>query len=175
MIDGREVTGVGSDMWNPNSPKSQSLYDKPDAVQLRSDNLEALAVFYGSLATAGEREQFVSALLGRMDGKAYLAVTYFVVCVLWKIGLLREALERAKAKLPQGEIKVFGVSNTLMLFNGLLRYRHPDFTPEMLDDIEKFLEGMNEHPFRIPEKIAAIRTARLLGSESVTSNSSSNI
>src|SRR5258708_2929482 len=101
--------------------------------------------------------------LGRMDGKAYLRITYFIVCVLWKIGKLREALEKAKAELPQGEINVFGLSNTLMLFNGLLRYRYPDFTNDMLDEIEKFLNGLNEHPFQIPEKIAVIRTARLMG------------
>lgn len=103
------------------------------------------------------------ALLSRMDGKAYLRVTYFIVCVLWKIGRLREALERAKAQLTQGEIKMFGLSNTLMLFNGLLRSRYPDFTNNMLDDIEKFLLGLKEHPFQILEKIAAIRTARLMG------------
>jgi hypothetical protein len=68
----------------------------------------------------------------------------------------------AKAHLPQGEIKAFGISNTLMMFNGLLRYRHTDFTNEMLDDLEKFLIGLNEHPFQIPEKIAAIRTLRLI-------------
>lgn len=51
-----------------------------------------------------------------------------------------------------------------MLLNGLLRYRHPDFTNEMLDDIERFLVGLKKHPFQIPEKLAAIRTARLMAS-----------
>ena len=119
--------------------------------------------YYGRLTTAQEQGQFAEALLSRMDGRAYLRVTYFIVCVLWKIGKLREALEKAKAQLPQGEIKVSGLSNTLMLFNGLLRHRYPDFTNDMLDDIEKFLLGLKEHPFQIPEKIAAIRTARLMG------------
>ena len=49
-----------------------------------------------------------------------------------------------------------------MLFNGLLRFRYVDFTNEMLDEIERFLDGLNEHSFQIPEKLAAIRTARLL-------------
>jgi hypothetical protein len=163
VVKGHEMTGVGNDSWNPNSPKNQSISDDPDAAELRSDNLEAIMAFYGRLATAEEQAQFAAALLGRMDGKAYLRVTYFIVCVLWKIGRLREALERAKAELPQGEIKVFGLSNMLMLFNGLLRYRYTDFTNDMLDDIEKCLFGLKEHPFQIPEKIAAIRTARLMG------------
>jgi hypothetical protein len=58
-------------------------------------------------------------------------------------------------------MKAFGLSNTLMLLNGLLRYRYPDFPNEMLDEIERFLNGMNEHSFQIPEKIAAIRAMRL--------------
>ena len=160
-IDGREITGVGTDSWNPNSPNNQSISPNPDACDLRSDNLDALIAFYQDLS-ANEKEQFASALLARMDGKAYPPVTYFIVCVLWKIGRLKEALEKAKASLPQGEIKVFGLSNALMLLNGLLRYRHPDFTNEMLDDIERFLIGLKEHPFQIPEKLAAIRTTRLM-------------
>ncbi|MBZ5493867.1 MAG: hypothetical protein LAO76_23350 [Acidobacteriia bacterium] len=163
IVNGREMTGVGNDSWNPNSPKNQSISNDPNASQLRSDNLEALLVFYDRLVTPHEQDQFVKALIARLDGKDYLRVSYFIVCVLWKVGHLQEALERAKAELPQGEIKVFGLSNTLMLLNGLLRYRYPDFTNSMLDDIEKFVHGLSEHPFQIPEKIAAIRTARLMG------------
>ncbi|MGA2725894.1 MAG: hypothetical protein ABSG79_26235 [Bryobacteraceae bacterium] len=49
----------------------------------------------------------------------------------------------------------------LMLLNGLLKYRHPDLTNQMLDDIERMTHGLNEHPFLIPAKIAAIRASRL--------------
>jgi hypothetical protein len=89
-------------------------------------------------------------------------VSYFIVLVLMKIGRFKVALENAKSKLPQGDISTFGLSNVLMLLNGLLRYRYADFTNEMLDEIERFLDGLNEHSFQIPEKLAAIRTARLL-------------
>jgi len=157
----REITGVGTDSWDPSSPKNQSIYSNPDVCDLRSDNLDALMAIYSGLSTP-EKDQFALALLARMDGKAYLPVTYFILCALWKIGRLKTALEKAKATLPQGEIRVFGLSNALMLLNGLLRYRHPDFTNEMLDDIERFLVGLKEHPFQIPEKLAAIRTARLM-------------
>jgi|GEM_PF-1965373 len=167
-ISGREMVAFGGDGWNPNSPKNQSISDNPDTCDLRSDNLEALMAFYDRLSPA-EKEQFVSALLTRMDGKVYLAVSYFIVLVLWKVGRLKDALEQAKSKLPQGEISVFGLSNVLMLLNGLLRFRYPDFTNEMLDDIERFLDGLNEHPFQIPEKLAAIRTSRLLQPREKTS------
>lgn len=160
-IDGREMTGVGTDSWNPISPKNQSISDTPDSCDLHSDNMEALMAFYERLSPV-EKEAFASDLLARLDGKAYLPASYFIVLMLWRIDRLREALEKAKSSLPQREISVFGLSNVLMLFNGLLRYRHSDFTNEMLDDIERFLDGLNEHPFQIPEKLAAIRTARLL-------------
>jgi hypothetical protein len=166
-IQGREMVGVGTDSWNPNSPKNQSISDNPDAVELRSDNLNALLTLYERLPSSNEKDQFVAALLHRINkDKGYLPVTYFIVCVLWKTGKLSEALEKAKAELPQGEIKAFGLSNTLMMLNGLLRYGHPEFTTDMLDDIEKFVHGLREHPFQIPEKIAAIRAARLVGPQS---------
>jgi hypothetical protein len=160
-VDGREMTGVGTDSWNPNSSKNQSICGNPDTCDLRSDNLEALLAFYERLSPV-EKERCASALLTRIEGKAYLPVSYFIVLVLWRIGRLKEALEKAKSNLPQGEISVFGLSNVLMLLNGLLRYRHRDFTNEMVDDVERFLDGLNEYAFQIPEKLAAIRTARLL-------------
>jgi hypothetical protein len=160
-LNGMDIVGVGNDGWNSNSATNQSISDNPDTCEIRSDNVEALMAFYERLSLA-EKDQFAAALLARMDKGAYLAVSYFIVLVLWRIGRLREALEAAKSKLPQGEIGVFGLSNVPMLLNGLLRNRYPEFTNEMLDDIERFLDGLNEHPFQIPEKLAAIRTARLL-------------
>lgn len=161
VIDGIEMVGVGADSWNPNSPKNQSISNKPGACDLRSDNLEALMAYFERLS-ASEREQFATSLIARIGDKTYLPVSYFIVLVLMRIGRLKDALENAKAKLPRGEISVFGLSNVLILLNGLLRYRHPEFTNTMLDEIEKFLDGLNEHSFQISEKLASIRTARLL-------------
>lgn len=59
--------------------------------------------------------------------------------------------------LPEDDRKIFGLSNAQIMVNGPLRYRHPDFTPDMLDTIERFLQGAQEHSFSIPQKIAAIR------------------
>jgi hypothetical protein len=82
--------------------------------------------------------------------------------MLWKIDHLSDALKKGRS-LPENEIKVFGLSNILYMLNGLLRYRHPDFTPEMLDQIESFVHDFKkESAFLILEKIAAIRSARLL-------------
>lgn len=163
VYEGRMVTRFGQDSWNPDSPKNQSVVENPDAGVIHSDHLSALLTFYQRLSAEDEREQFASALLDRLDAdKGYLRVSYFIVCVLWKIGRLSDALQKA-SRLPENDIKDFGLSNVLYMVNGLLRYRHTDFSPDMLDQIERFLHALKkEHPFYIPEKIAAIRAARLL-------------
>jgi hypothetical protein len=159
---GKAMRGVGSDSWMPDSPENQLIAQDPESASLSSDNLDALIRVYESYESDDERERFVKALLDRLEpGRGYLSVSYFIVCVLWKAGFLSQALEKAKRDLPIGETKVFGLSNVLMLFNGLLRYRHNDFTSSMLDEIERFAHGLDEHTFLIPEKIAAIRAMRL--------------
>jgi hypothetical protein len=116
VVDGHEMPSFGGDSWQPNSPKNQSLYVKPEDVELRSDNFESLMAYYARLSKE-ERKRFEAALLDRIDpDPGYLRLTYFIVCALWKVGKLPEALGRAKARLPQGVMKAFGLSNTLMMF-----------------------------------------------------------
>jgi hypothetical protein len=159
---GFPMIGMGTEMWRPNSPVNQEIADDPEAAELRSDNLAVLVAYHERLQSYRDRERFATALLERLHpDRGYLRVSYFTVCVLWKIGEFNAALGQAQSSLPQAEIKDFGLSNVLMMLNGLLRYRHPDFTPHMLDQIERFVHGLNEHPFQIPQKIAAIRATRL--------------
>lgn len=163
VYGGWGFTGVGTDSWNPGSPANQLIVSDPDAALLKSDNLEALTNFHRGLSSDDERGRFVKALIDRLDDKkGYLAVSYFIVAVLWRVGSLPDALQKAKRDLPVGESRVFGLSNILMLLNGLLKYRHPDFTNQMLDEIERLIHGLDEHPLLIPAKVAAIRASRLL-------------
>lgn len=177
--NGRDGGGLGSlyllyrgevrssfcgDSWTPHSPANQEIADDPQDATLRSDNLDALLAIFARVVTDDERERFTNALLGRLDeDKGYARVAYLIVCALWKIGLLEEALEAAKFGLRENDIRTHSLSNVLMMFNGLLRYRHPDFTSQMLDALERFLRGSDEHAFRIAQKIAAIRARQLLG------------
>jgi hypothetical protein len=162
VYNGHAFTGVGSDSWTPTSPANQLNVADPEAAALKSDNLDALVGFYERLPSNEEKDRFAKALLDRLDSKrGYLSVSYFIVCVLWRTGRLTEALEKAKRDLPENEQKVFGLSNVLMLLNGLLKYRHPDFSNQMLDDVEHLTHGLAEHTFLIPAKIAAIRASRL--------------
>jgi hypothetical protein len=163
MYKNRAFTGVGTDSWTPNSPLNQLIVSDPEAASLQSDNFDALLRFNKRLSSDVEHARLVTALLDRLDAKrGYLSISYFIVCVLCYLGHLDEALRKARHDLPEGDDKMFGLSNALMLLNGLLKYRHPDFTNEMLDEIERLTHSLGkEHLFQIPAKIAAIRASRL--------------
>lgn len=79
--------------------------------------------------------------------------------MLFRIGRLPDALQTAKRDL-QGD-GALGFSDLLRLLDGLLRFEHPAFTPDLLDEVERFVEGIQEHTFNIRERIAAIRAFRL--------------
>lgn len=163
LYRGKAMSSFGGDSWTPHSPVNQEIAADPQDAVLRSDNLDALQAIFARLTTDDEHERFNNALLDRLDeDKGYARVAYLIVCMLWRMGLLEEALEAAKFGLLENDMQTHGLSNVLMMFNGLLRYRHPDFTPLMLDTLERFLQGSEEHPFRIPPKIAAIRARRLV-------------
>ena len=158
---GHAFPGVGSDSWTPNSPLNQIIVADPESASLRSDNLDALVGFYKTLSD-DDQARFVAALLDRLDStRGYLAVSYFIVAVLWRIGFLGDALRKARQSLPAHEQRVFGLSNVLMLLNGLLKYLYPEFTSEMLDEIERLIHGLDEHCFFISNRVAAIRASRL--------------
>jgi hypothetical protein len=162
IYQGHSFIGVGGDSWTPNSPLNQVIVSDPETASLKSDNLEVLVAFYRGLDSDDERTRFVRALLDRLNAnRGYLAVSYFIVAVLWSVGSLAEALQRAKRDLPENETRVFGLSNVLILLNGLLKYRYPDFTNQMLDEIERMTQGLKENAFLIPAKLAAIRASRL--------------
>ena len=163
VVEGREVKQFAGDARLMQATENQEVIADPNKAQLRSDTLDALLALHAQLATVDERSRFAVALLSRLDAdKGYARVAYLIALVLWRTGELEQALEAAMIGLPEDDRKEFGLSNVLMLLNGLLRYRHSDFTFEMLDTIERSLQGSKEHAFRIPQKIAAIRAQRLL-------------
>ena len=163
VMAGKEIKQLGNDMRVMQGTTNQEIVSNPGTAEVKSDNLDALLALHARLATDDERACFANALLNRLqDDRGYACVAYLIVLVLCKIELLGEALEAAMFGLAENDRKDFGLSNVLMMLNGLLRYRHPDFTSDMLDTIERFLQGSQEHSFRIPRKIAAIRAQRLL-------------
>jgi hypothetical protein len=55
----------------------------------------------------------------------------------------------------------YGLSDALGLINGLLKYEHPSFSDNELDFIDQFISNVEEHTFRLGEKINSIRSFRL--------------
>lgn len=153
-------TGVGTELREADSPKNQSIVPDPDKVTIESDNATALLKLYGKLDREEQKSHFVEALLERLSKKnEYAPIGYFILYVLFQIGHLQQALEKAKQDL-RGD-PAYGFSDLLRLLDALLRFKHPQFDSGSLDEIERFTEGLTEHAFRIRERLAAIRTTGL--------------
>jgi hypothetical protein len=155
-INSREIKGVPNSCREADSPKNQSLA----SGTISSDNASTLISFYNSLSSDEDKQTFSSCLLNRLSkASEYSDIGYFIFYISFKTGKLSEALPIAKKDLF-GD-KKHGFSNLLMIVDGLLGCEHTSFSDNDLNEIEKFVHGLQEHPFRIPEKINAIRTLRV--------------
>jgi len=157
---GQAMIAVGTEWRRVDSTERQSIVPDPEQAAIESDNAAALINLYRGLGTDEERSRFVDALLRRLSrGTEYAPVGYLILLVLIRIGRLSDALRRARQDL-QGDGE-FGFSDLLRLLDGLMRFEHPAFTSDHLDEVERFVEGIREHTFGIRERIAAIQAFRL--------------
>ncbi len=168
MYKGQPVRGIGTEGRQTDSPQNQSIILDPEQSLIESDNAAALLNLYQRLRDdAGgsdeKRSQFVAALLKRLSRNTeYAPVSYLILLVLFRIGRLPDALHTAQSNLQKDS--AYGFSDLLRLLDGLLRFEHPSFTLELLDETERFVEDIEEYAFRIQERIAAIRALRLTNS-----------
>jgi hypothetical protein len=161
--DGRSDLQIPGDSWVINTARNQEIAETAEQNVIKSDGLEALLTIYARHNTADEHERYIHALLSRLqEDRGYAKVAYLIVMALWKVGQLGEALDAAIFGLPEDDQRNFGMSNVLMLLNAMLRFQHFQFTDDELDTIERFIQNSGEHPFRIPQKIAAIRASRII-------------
>jgi hypothetical protein len=152
---GRNFKGVGTDWRESESPKQQSIVHDPANAKIESDNGAILIKYYNTLGQE-QKMEFIDILLSRMyRDNAYSSIGYFFLYVCYRLGLLDGVLTRAKESL-KGD-SAYGFSDLLRLLDGFLKYEYPNFTSEHLDVIEKFIEGLDDHTFRIPERVRAIR------------------
>jgi len=157
--------GVAEDCREADTPKNQSLVLKSENADISSDNADALLNLFNSLKTQTDQNSFVDALLKRLSKNTeYASVAYLILFVFFRLGKLPEVLRKAKKDLRKDE--TYGFSDFLIILDGLLRFHHYCFTSELLDEIERFVEGLDESTFRIRERIAAIRAFRLANPES---------
>jgi hypothetical protein len=177
---GQTTRGVGTEWRIADSPENQSIILDVDTAKIVSDNTTALLKLYRKLRDDEERERFVAALLKRLSRSTeYAPVGYLILLVLFRIDRLSEALNTAKRDLHKDG--AHGFSDLLRLLDGLLRFEHSvgrlqkplktakgdfhfersTFTPALLDEVERFVEGLDEDTFHIQERVAAIRVYRL--------------
>lgn len=180
----QKILSIYQDSWSTSAAgERQEIVSRPDEYRLHSENGDALVTRYKKLTQSDEKAVFVDALLSRLDrSKEYYCVSYLIVYVLLRIGRLKEALAAAHTGLirqkslldlllnrkPREERREqhqrYGFSDMLGMINGFLRYEHGSLTDADLDQVEKFIYGLEEHTFRIGEKISSIRAFRLSSS-----------
>jgi hypothetical protein len=166
--EGRSDLQIPGDSWVMNTARNQEILETAEHNVIMSDSLDTLLTIHARLETFDERERYTNALLSRLqEDRGYANVSYLIVMALWKVGLLGAALDAAMFGLPKDDQRSFGMSNVLMLLNAMLEYRvktiqHFQFTDDELDTIERFIQSSGEHPFRNPQKIAAIRACCII-------------
>lgn len=160
LYDGKTLKAVGSDWREVDSPAQQEVVATPAKGAIQSEHVEALLGIWQELQTPEERETFIQSLLARIArGTEYSAVAYLIGLALFRVEKLEDGLAKARKDLAGDD--VHGFSNLLRVIDGLLRFEHVSFSDELLDQLERSLEGVDEHLFRIPQRIAAIRAYRL--------------
>jgi len=185
LYKGRKIKSIYQDSWTDSkSGERQEIVSDPENAHVFSENGDALVNFYKGLSDDAEKELFLNSLIFRINReKEYYCVSYLLLYVLFRIGQLNDGLVAAESYLqkkqplkqsllgrilqrePKAELlelhQRFGFSDALGLINGLLRYEHPSFSDKELDLIEVFISNVEEHAFRIDEKINSIRSFRI--------------
>lgn len=160
VLEGKTYTGIPPDSRKTDWHQQQDIFTKPNEVMIESDNFHAMMRIFELSKSEEEKTKLAKVLLYRLSKDTeYAPIGYFICLVLFKQGFFSGALRVAKEKL-QGDSK-YGFSDLLRIIDGLLRFKHPDFSQHDLDEIERFLDGITEHTFRIKQRITAIRSYRL--------------
>jgi len=157
-LHGRRFAGLDPDWLGADSPHQMIL--KPGQATISSDNANALLELYHRSIYDDENEKarFECALLHRLSRDTeYATIGYFIVFVLFKVGKGADALWRSRADLRMSGTSAF--AEVLRVVDGMLRAEHCAFSDELLEEIERFIEGLPQQ-LRIRERIAAIRAYR---------------
>ena len=181
LCKGRQIKSIYQDSWTSSqSGERQEILNDSQGATVQSENGDALVKLFKSFKDEEDRELFVQVLFTRFSrDKEYYCVSYIILYVLFRVGRLTNALNIAKASLSKKKdppyifwqrksenrllepYQRYGFSDLLGLINGMLRYEHRSFTNEELDSIEEFIDDLDEHTFRIKEKINSIRSFRV--------------
>lgn len=156
----RVLSGVGSVWREAHGIEGPLVVEANSNDYIESDTADALIKLYDSLNQV-DQQRFVAALRRRLGRYGECAqVGYLSLLVLFRTGDLRGALSTARAYL-QGD-DVGGFSEFMLLLDGLLRFEHRRFSDAMLQDVEQFIDGLDDYTFGIPERLAEIKRLRRL-------------
>ena len=181
IYNGRQVKQIYQDGWaSSSSGERLEIVSDPENSVVRSENGDALVLFYKSLEEDADKELFTNSLLTRLNrSKEYYCVSYIILYVLFRIRRLEVGVAAANTALRLHPTRLdkllrkkprealleahqrHGFGDMFGLFNGLLRYEHSSFSDHELDLIEGFVEGGEEFSATILEKINSARSFRL--------------
>jgi hypothetical protein len=161
QASGGVTAGIGSEWRRVGTADQQSLVHDIPPPAISSDNADALVALHGRLGTDAERQRFMAALMRRVDRNTeYAEVGYLIALAAFRIGQLNTVLVAAKDHLRGDD--AFGFSEVLRMVDALLRLEHSTFSPELLDDVERFAEKLPlDEVMRLRERIFAIRAYRV--------------
>jgi hypothetical protein len=148
--------------WTEEGKVPNLLWRNEDAKKVGSENVDRLMKIHGALVPS-DRVELELYLLSHLHARSeYADVAYFIFLVLHRMGRTPDALRAARASLR--EDKVHGYSNLLGTLSGLVSHEHFDISLDVYRDIQKALEGDQEHDFRLKQKINLARLLQLDGS-----------
>lgn len=146
--------------WRDSDSKVKFLFENSNKGNVSSEHLGALLNLFKN-SSKKEKEHIIGSLLERIDKKKeYREVGYLIILFLFEINHLEEGLDVALKKLQGDKANAFG--DVLMIIDILLAFRYAEFQESQLDAIESFVYSIKEHPFRIKERINAIRVRKML-------------
>lgn len=150
----------GAIEWRSADEKIQFLFENSNKANVRSEHIDALLSLYNS-SSSTEKKHIVSALASRIDKKKeYRDIGYLIIFFLFEVGYLKRGLDSTLKKLKGDKANAFG--DVLRVLDFLLAFRYEEFENPELDAIEAFVYSTKEHPFKIKERINAIRVRSML-------------
>lgn len=156
--ENRTLAGIGYQGRASNSPKRQWIVRDPETASLHSDNLDAFIELFEKQGEDGKRT-IIESLKQRIGlGSEYTPIGYFFLFALFRMGQLPMALRAIRDRLIDDE--KYGFDDSVKMLSGLIQYEHTSFDDSLLDEVEKFMDGLKGPAHHLKERCIAARAAK---------------
>ncbi len=136
------------------------LFENSKKENVSSKYIAALLNLYNN-SSKNEQALIIKSLLKRINKEIeYRDIGYLIVFFLFEIGSLKEALNAVLKKLKGDKANAFG--DVLRILDLLLTFRYEEFEEQELNEVEKFTYSTKDHPFKIKERVNAVRVLKML-------------